>query len=140
VFRPDESAGTTGPLAMGNITGDGTFVLSTEQAGDGAIVGTHRVVITGLDPAPVGKPVDLEIMAKGDSKKSLPQKEALSSLAKGEGAGQPPVVARGRQWYRLITPERLSNPKTSDLIAKVETGSNTLNIVIDESGNVSITK
>ena len=55
-FHPDESKGTqTGPLAMGSINSNGSFILSTEVSGDGAIVGLHKVAILGLDPTPIKK-------------------------------------------------------------------------------------
>src|SRR5262245_50390096 len=46
-FMPDESKGTVGPPAVGSITADGSYVMSTESAGDGVIVGQHKVGITG---------------------------------------------------------------------------------------------
>ena len=46
-FMPDESKGTVGPPAVGSITSDGTYIMSTESAGDGVIVGQHKVGITG---------------------------------------------------------------------------------------------
>jgi len=52
-FMPDESKATVGPPAMGVITSDGSYVMSTDESGDGAIVGSHEVGITGLDPTPV---------------------------------------------------------------------------------------
>src|SRR5690606_162016 len=52
MFEPDESKGTTGPLAIGTILADGTFVLSSQSVGDGAVVGFHRVGILGLDETP----------------------------------------------------------------------------------------
>src|SRR6476661_7281939 len=48
-FMPDESKGTVGPPAVGSITPDGTYTLSTELAGDGVIVGQHKVGITGVE-------------------------------------------------------------------------------------------
>jgi hypothetical protein len=45
-FEPDES----GRSAFGQIKSDGTFVLTTEKEGDGAIAGAHRVTVveTGI--------------------------------------------------------------------------------------------
>ena len=52
-FVPDASKGTDGPIAMGNIKDDGTYVLSTSDPGDGAVVGHHKISVVGLDPTPV---------------------------------------------------------------------------------------
>ncbi len=49
-FMPDEAKGTVGPPAVGSITSDGSYVMSTDTAGDGVIVGHHKVGITGVEP------------------------------------------------------------------------------------------
>ena len=36
MFEPDESKGNTGPQAIGTIKSDGTYILSSQDAGDGA--------------------------------------------------------------------------------------------------------
>ena len=51
-FVPD-AKGSDGPMAMGNIKEDGTYILSTSDAGDGAVVGHHKISVVGLDPTPV---------------------------------------------------------------------------------------
>ena len=53
-FMPDDSKGTVGPPAVGTITANGTFIMSTESAGDGVIVGSHKIGITGVEEKPVG--------------------------------------------------------------------------------------
>ena len=53
-FMPDESKGTIGPPAVGSITSDGSFIMSTESAGDGVIVGSHKIGVTGVEEKPVG--------------------------------------------------------------------------------------
>jgi hypothetical protein len=136
LFRPDEASGTSGPLAMGTIAGDGTFVLSTEQPGDGAIVGTHRVGVTGLDPTPVGGSAGPESSHKA-APKAVP-KDKKSRTSRPIGLDQPHVVVRGRQGFRLVTPQKLSKPETSGLTAVVSRGSNTVNIVIQENGEAAI--
>ena len=52
-FVPDPSKGTKGPIAMGTIKDDGSYVLSTSDAGDGAVVGHHKISVVGLDPTPI---------------------------------------------------------------------------------------
>jgi len=58
-FMPDETKGTVGPPAVGSITSDGSYVMSTESSGDGVIVGSHLISITGLDESPVGNSTSL---------------------------------------------------------------------------------
>lgn len=52
-FMPVQSKGTKGKAAIGNIDSDGNYVLGTFSETDGAIVGHHRVTISGrgLDDA-----------------------------------------------------------------------------------------
>ena len=48
-----------GKMAVAQIQSDGTFVLTTYEEGDGAVVGKHRPVITGnrkLDPDEAADP------------------------------------------------------------------------------------
>jgi hypothetical protein len=47
-FEPDGY----GREARGQIQSDGTFVLTTDKSGDGAVPGHHRVSISGTGPAP----------------------------------------------------------------------------------------
>lgn len=45
-FIPDSSKGTAGPMASGRVNENGEFQLQTFKPGDGAIVGSHKVVIS----------------------------------------------------------------------------------------------
>jgi hypothetical protein len=47
-FTPDESRGSSGPLARAEIQPDGTYRLTTGDS-PGATVGRHRVTIVSLD-------------------------------------------------------------------------------------------
>ena len=49
-----------------------------------------------------------------------------------------PVVARGPNVYRIVTPEKLSKPDSSGILIEVKGGSNTLNFDIKESGEVIV--
>ncbi|WP_437190656.1 hypothetical protein [Planctomicrobium sp. SH527] len=51
-FIPDRDKGTTGPMAMGAINGNGEFTLRTTNPDDGAIVGAHKVVISYYKSTP----------------------------------------------------------------------------------------
>src|SRR5262245_34277086 len=50
IFVPDETKQTAGPQGMSRIADDGTYVLSSKIADDGAVVGFHRVGIMATDP------------------------------------------------------------------------------------------
>ena len=140
-LHPDEAKGTSGPLAMGSINRDGTFILSTEVSGDGAIVGLHRVAILGLDPSPVNSKA-----------MPTPEEDPLKYLTAKTQAGLSAAKAAGRKstendandhrsqrkTYRIVVPEKLGKPDTSNITAKVVSGSNYLNISIDENGNAEI--
>ena len=48
IFEPTDG----GHEARGEIGPDGSFVLTTHQDGDGAVLGVHRVLIEGVMPPP----------------------------------------------------------------------------------------
>jgi len=136
MFMPDSGKGTNGPPAMGSISKDGSYSLSTEESGDGAVVGVHKVSITGLDPKPVvdaGKnPDDMT------DKEVMSAKSNVGQVLTAKKVTGPTFRARDGSVYKIITPEKLTNPDTSEVAIKVERGSNTKNIVIKEDGSVSI--
>jgi hypothetical protein len=47
-FEPDGY----GRMATGELQADGTFVLTTFEKGDGAVVGQHKVFVTGTSSNP----------------------------------------------------------------------------------------
>jgi hypothetical protein len=149
-FVPDASKGTDGPIAMGPITRDGTYILSTDEAGDGAIVGHHKISVVGLDPAPVAKD-----RAAKEEDKPPPDPDAdlanvMKNRAKALHAGRTPTARkaaaslgdtfsdRGGRVYRYVTPKKLGEPKSSGLEVDVARGSNTVNIDIAEDGTPKI--
>lgn len=137
LFEPDTSKGTSGPPALESISTDGTFALSTEVSGDGAIVGFHKVAITGIDPKPlsVGSQ-DLEKLS-GQEVMALKSQHSQRRSKKQEEEG---LVFRAKDGvnYRIITPKKLLDPKTSDVIVKVAKSPSTRNITILENGSVEI--
>jgi hypothetical protein len=50
VFQPEGK----GKMASGIIQSDGTFELSTYTQGDGAVIGTHKVLVMPLPPDDIG--------------------------------------------------------------------------------------
>jgi hypothetical protein len=144
-FVPDTTKGTTGPIAMGNIKDDGSYILSTSDAGDGAVVGHHKISVVGLDPTPVPgeKPAPspeespLEVMkarAKGLHKPRASKKAAEATVA-GDT-----FTDRGGRVFRYVIPLKLGMPEESGLEVDVASGSNTVNIEIGEDGKARVAK
>jgi hypothetical protein len=142
-FVPDASKGTTGPIAMGNIKDDGSYVLSTSDAGDGAVVGHHRISVVGLDPTPI----------PGEKPAPNPEESPLEVMkARAKGLHKPPVSSkgaeakvagdtftdRGGRVYRYIIPMKLGIAEESGLEVDVSSGSNSVNIEISEDGKARI--
>ena len=150
-FVPNSTKGTDGPMAMGNLKDDGTFVLSTSDPGDGAVVGHHKISVVGLDPTPLPanakeEPLPtpdeapLEFMkAKGKAvvaaRRTSPRKAAATAKARGDTFSD-----RGGRVYRYVTPKKLGLPDESGLEIEVSRGSNTVNIEVAEDGTARIVK
>jgi hypothetical protein len=140
-FMPDDSKGTIGPPAVGSITKDGTYIMSTESAGDGVIVGSHKIGITGLEEKPLGSGTAAPT-AESDPKAYMKAKAKDAAVARsGTVAKEADTFTdKGGQRWRFVVPRKFANPQESGIIAKVEPGSQTLNIDIDDSEKVIISK
>jgi hypothetical protein len=149
-FVPDASKGTDGPIATGTIKSDGTYILSTDEGGDGALVGHHKVSVVCLDPTPVTKAGDqplptpdaapLEFM-KNRAKALDQARRVPSRKAAAEAAAQGDTFTdRGGRTYRYVVPKKLGVPEESGLEVDVARGSNTINFEIAEDGTVRIVK
>jgi hypothetical protein len=148
-FVPDVSKGTDGPSAMGIIKDDGTYILSTDSGGDGALVGHHKVGVVGLDPTPITKAdapplpnpeeAPLEFMkAKGKLAQQAgraPRKAAAAAAAQGDT-----FTDRGGRTFRYVIPKKLGVAQESGLEVDVASGSNTINFDIAQDGTVRIGK
>ncbi len=144
-FVPDATKGSDGPMAMGNIKEDGTYILSTSDAGDGAVVGHHKISVIGLDPVPVNpddKPLPtpdeapLEYMkTKGKALRAAPRAPRKAAAAQGDTFSD-----RGGRVYRYVLPKKLGVPDESGLAVDVASGSNTVNIEVAEDGTARIVK
>jgi len=137
LFVPDSKKGSVGPPAAGTISDDGTYVMSTQESGDGAIVGVHNVAIIGHGKDPI-KPGSGEIILTDDS-----PAEDVFKLKQSLGAQRPknqgPTVRdKGGNTFLLTTPEKMQNPQTSGVSIKVERGRNVKNIAISKDGQVTI--
>jgi hypothetical protein len=146
-FVPDISKGTNGPIATGNIKSDGTYILSTDEGGDGALVGHHKVSIVGLDPAPINpndKPMPtpqespLEFL-KSRGKATQPTRPRTKAAAEQQGQVET-FTDRGGRVYRYVVPKKLGVPEESGLAVEVTRGSNTVNFDIAEDGTAHIAK
>jgi hypothetical protein len=105
MFHPD-----AGPTAVGTIGPNGTYTLTTIKPGDGALVGSHRVTIQATT---VGAGSMVE-------PKSIDEELALRHKGK--------VLVAGKvEW---VVPEKYSRLETTELKAKVDPGSNTLDFDI----------
>ena len=60
-FEPTDG----GREARGTIGPDGTFVLTTNQEGDGALIGVHRVAVSDADP-PIRTKKDVHVRVTTD--------------------------------------------------------------------------
>jgi hypothetical protein len=135
-FKPDESKNTIGPPAVGSITSDGSYILSTESAGDGVIVGHHKIGITGIEAVGTGgaEEVDPEKDAGGYMKaKSKTAQAAKNASRKDEEF----FTDKGGKKYRFVVPMKFSRPEESGIIVKID-GAQTVNFDIDDTGNVRI--
>jgi hypothetical protein len=147
-FVPDTTKGTDGPIAMGNIKSDGSYILSTSDAGDGAVVGHHKVSIVGLDPTPVtkmeAKPAPtpeespLEVMkGRAAAAKEARRGPVGKAAVKVEGDT---FTDRGGRVYRYVVPMKLGLAEESGLTVEVTRGSNTVTFEIAEDGTTRIVK
>ncbi len=149
-FVPDATKGTGGPIATGTIKSDGTYVLSTDEAGDGALVGHHKISVVGLDPTPVNRDGDKPLPTPDESPgefmknkaKAVDQaRRAPRRKAAAEAAATGDTFSdRGGRVYRYVVPKKLGIPEESGLEVDVARGSNTINIEIAEDGTARIVK
>ncbi len=135
VFLPDESKGTTGPQAIGTITSDGTYILSSEIRGtapssapQGRGPGTRDV------PDP---PVGSRCRLRRKTRLKFMAAKTKAGLTRPEPARRP-MNERSTGWTASpsgsFSPRKLTSTETSGNSAKVAPGSNTLNIDINEEG------
>ena len=141
VFEPDVTKNSRGPAGMGPISTDGNYIISTSSGGDSAIVGFHKVSITGLEPEPI---------VAGAEPPPSPEKDALSYLkgrakAAQQAAKKPSTKGdtftdRGGRTFRYVIPKKLSDPAESGLAVEVRSGSNRFDFDIKEDGSVEINR
>ncbi len=142
-FQPDDSKGTQGPPALGIIGNDGDFLMTTEQSGDGAIVGFHKVGVLALGQTPVSSPGDAAAGEKDEVKAFLARKSAQASRStkpEPRKSDSPTYRDPSGKVYPILVPEKLTKPAESGIQVKIDPGANRVNIVIQDNGTVSIEK
>ena len=137
LFAPDDSKGTVGVPALAKIGTDGSYTLSTQEPGDGAIVGHHKVGVRGIDPEPIAAEEKAQAPTTG--------KEVFAARAKASRAGrrapaEAETITINSKVYRLTTPARLANPNQSGIAVEVSKGRNRFDLDIQEDGSVKINR
>jgi len=136
-FKPDESTGTVGPGAAAALKADGTYIMSTENPNDGVIVGTHKVGITGIEPIEGGEATP-EVDPTKDAAAFMKAKaQAARPAPPKPKSGEEVYTDKGGKKYRYVVPMKFSTAEESGIVVKVD-GSRTVDIDIDEAGNVKI--
>jgi|GEM_PF-679659 len=140
IFMPDESKGQQGPAAMGVIGNDGSYLMTTEQTGDGAVVGLHKVGIMALGETPISDPDDAATKEVDEAKAFFANKAALASPKTRAATRKtgPTYRDRSGRVFPILIPENLTKPTESGIAVKVERGANKVNIAIQENGTVRI--
>ena len=129
-----------GATAMAVIDAEGNYVLETAEPGDGAVVGTHKVSVTGLDPTPIAKPPE-PVEDESEETPAPPQNMMTAKLK----AVTPPAKKKKRPsndsytdrsgvTFRYLVPKRFTNVETSGLTAKVANGANTIDLIFHQDG------
>jgi hypothetical protein len=107
LFYPAE-----GPGAVGDIGPDGTYTLRTHKAGDGAMIGSHKVAIHSTSVGPG----------------SMQEPKSLDDELRGSPANTGKVLVPGKITW--VVPEKYSTPAQSPLTAAVKSGQNTIDFEI----------
>ena len=140
IFMPDESKGLVGPAAMGTIGSDGSYVMTTEQTGDGAMIGLHKVGIMAIGETPISGSEEAATKEGDEVKSFLANKAALATHKSRPAKSKtgPTYRDRGGRLFPILIPEHLTKPLESGISVKVSGGSNKVNIIIDENGTARV--
>jgi len=141
VFEPDVTKNSRGPSGMGPIGKEGDFIISTSSGGDGAIVGFHRVSITGLEPEPIAAGAEPPPSAEKDAISYLKGRaKAAQQATKKPSTKGDTFTDRGGRTFRYVTPKKLSDPAASGIAVEVRSGSNRFDFDIKEDGSAEINR
>ena len=145
LFVPDSEKGNNGVPSMSPIGKDGTYIMSTQESGDGVIAGYHKVAIRALDAIKVGQveTPDLNPNAATSTNPMADRQKRMKSqalsLKKNRAKDDAPSVSFNGNVYRFLAPEKLANPDTSGITVQISRGSNRVNFAIEEDGSVKVT-
>jgi hypothetical protein len=146
LFLPDSGKGNSGVPSMGSIGKDGTYVMSTQESGDGVIAGYHKVGIRALDATKVSQDQTPKLDPTVAAGKELlanrlsQRKAQAAALSKNRAKDDAPTVSFNGNVYRFLAPEKLANPETSGITVEISRGSNRVNFAIAEDGSVKVTQ
>jgi hypothetical protein len=146
LFVPDSEKGNNGVPSMSAIGKDGTYIMSTQDSGDGVIAGYHKVGIRALDALKVGQaetpePEPNTTTSTNPMADRLKRMKAQSlNLKKIRAKDDAPTVSFNGNVYRFLAPEKLANPETSGISVQIYRGSNRVNFAIAEDGSVKVTQ
>jgi len=146
LFVPDSEKGNNGVPSMSSIGKDGTYIMSTQESGDGVIAGYHKVGIRALDAFKVGQAETAEpepntTTSNNPMADRLKRMKAQSlNLKKIRAKDDAPTVSFNGNVYRFLAPEKLANPETSGISVEISRGSNRVNFAIAEDGSVKVTQ
>jgi hypothetical protein len=102
--------------AIGKTDANGTFVLTTFKANDGAVPGNHVVTVKKYNSDPP----------------ALPTAAADGAVDPNDEAKYIAAMARWQATAKIAVPKRYTDPKTSDLRREVVAGENSLDIVLSD--------
>jgi hypothetical protein len=75
--------------SAGEIQPDGTFMLTTNDDGDGAAIGVHKVAVTTMTTAPVADPEAVGAESQVPARYSNPETSKLTIEVKADGENSP---------------------------------------------------
>ncbi|WP_165250989.1 hypothetical protein [Paludisphaera soli] len=126
------------PPAAGSIGKDGGFILSTEDPGDGAVVGSHRVAIIGLEELAEADQAAMPDPEKSPQEYMVAKTRAGTTPARAKKADDSTYTDKSGKVFRITIPTKLNQAATSGLKVEVSSGSNYVEIAIDEDGTARV--
>ena len=133
--------------AAASVAGLGTFATFTSSTTATHTVSSGTVTVALGTPGAANRlTVNATAVAPGDTFEFHEKGDAFTLVLNGEPLTTekgkkyegPTFRARDGSLYKILTPEKLTNPETSSVSIKVARGSNRKNITIHDDGSVVI--